>query len=327
MNANRIKIVFAGAGPFASPVLESLLNDPGIEVARIVTQEDKPAGRKGILTPSPLGKWCEAQGIVFERIHSVNDPEFLRSLRETAPDLIVVVSFGQLLKEEILSLPPLGCLNVHASLLPKYRGASPIISVVLNGEAETGVSFMRMDKGLDTGPVYQMVTMPLSGETVMPDLELELAQLAGSHIGDCIRRIASGELVPVEQNHAEATVSRKVRKQHGAMDWHENAEILDRKIRAFQPWPSVTFAVARGEKTMLVKISQCRLIREDTGMEPGTVTAITKEGITVACREGALLLSRVIPEGKKEMGAADFARGFRIETGMIFLNGPGISAQ
>jgi len=326
MNGKSIRTVFLGSGAFAPPVVEAMLEDKSLEVAEIATQVDKPAGRKGILTPTPLGQWCLSAGKPFERVLSVNAEDYLKHLRELAPDLIVVVSFGQILKEELLDLPRLGCLNVHASLLPAYRGASPIVSAILNGETRTGVTFMRMDKGLDTGPVYQQFELEIGERITAPELETALARLAGRHIGECIRRLADGSLAAQEQDHAKATMSRKIRKTHAALDWNSSPESLARKVRAFFPWPSVIFTCMRGDRPVLVKITSGRVVAGVSG-QPGQILSITSEGITVACAQGALLLEKVIPEGKKEMRAADFANGFRLECGMVFLNGPGISAN
>ena len=325
MENSRLTTVFLGAGAFAPRILEALLKDPGIEVVEIATQPDKPAGRKGILTPTPLGQWCQSAGIPFRRVNSVNDPEYLAHLRELNPDLGAVVSFGQILKKDLLNLPRLGCLNVHASLLPKYRGASPIVSAILNGETRTGVSFMRMDEGLDTGPVYQQVDISISETVTAPELENILAGLAGDHIGECIRKLAAGEMQAAAQDPAEATVSRKIRKSQASVDWNSSAEQLARKIRAFHPWPSAVFTVRHGERPVTVKISSGKTVAGGDE-SPGRILSIQPEGIVVACKCGALLLEKVIPEGRKEMRAADFANGFRLEPGMFFLNGPGVSA-
>ena len=320
---HRIRIVFLGSGMFAVPVLEGLRQNGELDVAHIVTQPDKPAGRKNVLTPTPVGKWCDAHGIPCERAGSVNDPAFLSKLRGLLPDMLVVVSFGQLLKEELLSLPRLGCLNVHASLLPKYRGASPIASAILNGERVSGVSFMRMDKGLDTGPVYETIASEIAPGTTTAELELELARLAGKSIGGCILRIADGSLKAVPQNDAEATLSRKIRKTHGAVAWEESAEHIARKILAFQPWPSVICTFPHQGRPLLVKILAGRTVPLPEPAAPGRILAVAADGITVACGADALRIEKVIPEGKKEMGAADFARGYRLEPGMEFSGGPG----
>lgn len=324
---HRIRIVFLGSGMFAVPVLEGLRQSGGLDVAHIVTQPDKPAGRKNVLTPTPVGKWCDAHGIPCERAGTVNDSMFLSRLHGLSPDMLVVVSFGQLLKEELLSLPRLGCLNVHASLLPKYRGASPIASAILNGEKVTGVSFMRMDKGLDTGPVYETVPVEIAPGITTAALEQELARVAGESIAGCILRIADGFLRAVPQNDAEATLSRKIRKVHGAVAWEESAEQIARKILAFQPWPSAFCAFPHLGRNLLVKILSGRTVPLPAPAAPGRILAIAPDGITVACGTDALRIEKVIPEGKKEMGAADFARGFRLEPGMEFSGGPGQSPQ
>ncbi|OQA82788.1 MAG: Methionyl-tRNA formyltransferase [Lentisphaerae bacterium ADurb.Bin242] len=320
---HKIRIVFLGSGMFAVPVLEGLRQSGELDVVHVITQPDKPAGRKNVLTPTPVGKWCDAHGIACERVASVNDPVFLSRLRGVMPDMLVVVSFGQLLKEELLSLPKLGCLNVHASLLPRYRGASPVASAVLNGEKRTGVSFMRMDKGLDTGPVYETFPLEIAPGTTAAALEQELAQAAGRRIAGCVLRIADGSLRPVPQNNAEATLSRKIRKAHGSIVWEESAEQIARKIRAFQPWPSAIFTFPHQGRNFLVKILSGQTVPFPAPAAPGRILAIAPDGITVACGTDALRIERVIPEGKKEMGAADFARGFRLEPGMEFSGGPG----
>ncbi len=324
---HRIRIVFLGSGMFAVPVLEGLRQSGELDVAHIVTQPDKPAGRKNVLTPTPVGKWCDAHGIPCERAGTVNDSMFLSRLHGLSPDMLVVVSFGQLLKEELLSLPRLGCLNVHASLLPKYRGASPIASAILNGEKATGVSFMRMDKGLDTGPVYETVPVEIAPGTTTAALEQELARVAGKSIAGCILRIADGSLREVPQNDAEATLSRKIRKAHGSVVWEESAEQIARKILAFQPWPSAFCAFPHLGRNLLVKILSGRTVPLPAPAAPGRILAIAPDGITVACGTDALRIEKVIPEGKKEMGAADFARGFRLEPGMEFSGGSGQSPQ
>ena len=183
---------------------------------------------------------------------------------------------------------------------------------------------MKMDKGLDTGPVYRQLEMTVDDRITAPELEQALARLAGAAIGKCVRQLAAGELTAVEQDHAAATLSRKIRKSHASLDWTREAEVLSRQIRAFFPWPSTVFAFPHGGRLLTVKILAGRPV-DVAGGDPGRILSIASEGITVACRRGALLLEKVIPEGKKEMRAVDFANGFRLKPGMILLNGPGIS--
>lgn len=322
----KIKLVFLGAGSFAVAVLAALLRDRRIGVPLIATQVDKPAGRRGVLTPTPLGKWCDGAGVVCERVASVNSPAFLARLRRLKPDLAVVAAFGQLLNGELLNLPSLGCLNVHASLLPKYRGASPVASAILNGETITGVSFMRMDKGLDTGPVYRRLETAVDGRMTAPELEAALAQLAAGEIGDCVCALAAGNLSPEKQNDAEATAAPKIRKAQAALNWNSDAQMLARKIRAFHPWPSVVFILPRAGRRTAVKISagHAKPANPAEPAKPGTILAVTAEGIAVACGSGTLFLEKVIPDSKKEMKGADFAHGFRLAPGLTLLNGSGI---
>ena len=328
MENSKVKIFFFGSGAFAVPVLEALCLNPKIQMAGIVTQPDKPAGRKMILTPTPVGRWCDMHGIECRRAPNVNVPEFLETLQAEAPDIIVVVSFGQLLREALLNLPKFCCLNVHASLLPKYRGASPITSVVLNGEHESGVCFMRMDKGLDTGAVFESHRIALPPDIRTDTLEARLSGLAAEKIVSCILNITQHHLEALPQNHDAATVSKKIRKGDGSMKWAESAMVIDRKIRAFHPWPGVCFRLTLPERMVNVKITAGRFLPppllEPPGMhaKPGTILKLAKEGVVVACGAGAILIERVIPEGKKEMSAGDFARGFRLAADDIFADGP-----
>ena len=329
MENSKVKIFFFGSGAFAVPVLEALCLNPKIQMAGIVTQPDKPAGRKMILTPTPVGRWCDMHGIECRRAPNVNVPEFLETLQAEAPDIIVVVSFGQLLREALLNLPKFCCLNVHASLLPKYRGASPITSAVLNGERESGVCFMHMDKGLDTGAVFESHRLALPPDIRTDALESRLSGLAAEKIVSCIVNIAERHLEAVPQNHDAATVSKKIRKGDGSIKWAESAMVIDRRIRAFYPWPGVCFRLALPDRAVNVKITAGRLIPSSghvsspgTPVTPGTILKLAKEGMTAACGAGAILIERVIPEGKKEMGAADFARGFRLAAGDVLADGP-----
>ena len=320
----KTRIYFLGSGPFAVPVLQHLLKSDKVEIVKIITQVDKPAGRKKILTPTPVGIWCDANNIVCERVKSVNKAEFHEQAQKDAVDMFVVVSFGQLLKEPTLALPKLCCMNVHASLLPAYRGASPIISAILAGEEKTGVTFMLMDKGLDTGDILEMWEMPIDENITGEDLEYALADYAGSHLADCIEKVASGVLKGVPQDHSKATHTCKIRKSDGAILWQSTAEEILRKVRAFHLWPTAffTFAQQEGARKMLVKLTGAvKETFEGPLPLPGTVAGVDKKGILVACGNGVIRLTKLIPEGKKEMASADFARGYHLQQGMSFSDG------
>ena len=316
------RIVFMGAGIFAVPILEALANSHDLTLAVAVTQPDRAAGRKRVLTPTPLGRYADAAGIPCERVLSVNTPEFLDHIAALEPDMIVVVSFGQILREPILNLPPLGCLNVHASLLPKYRGASPITTCVLNGDEVTGVTFMQMERGLDSGPIYEMHRMPVPYGITAETLEKALSDMAGLRICDCIGRIARGEITPRPQPGEGVTVAVKIRKSDGFVDWNEDAAVLERKVRAYHNWPSMAFRVMVRGRILSVKIMRASYTAfKAAGAAPGKITALADNRIMVSCGSGSLLLDRIVPEGKKEMSVADFLNGARLEVGDILLNG------
>lgn len=306
MRKNKIKVYFLGSGAFAVPFLDALNKAENIELVGVGTQPDKPSGRKRLPKPTPLGGFADAVGIPCRRVESVSSDEFMQLMNELVPDLVVVVSFGQLLREKLLNFPRLGCLNVHGSILPKYRGASPLATSILSGDKVNGISFMRMDKGLDTGPVYSVVTMDVPPSMNTQTLEIALSELGSRNIAGIIDRIAEG-LQPVPQNEPDATLTRKIRKSDGSVHWDEPAELLERKVRAYYPWPASTFRINGKNGLMSVKITEARVLPESGS--PGTALACDKKWI-VACGQGALELVRVIPEGSREMNAADFLRGF-----------------
>ena len=306
MRKNKIKVYFLGSGAFAVPFLDGLNKAEYFVVVGVGSQPDKGSGRKRLRLPTPLGGFADAVGIPCRRVESVSSDEFMQLMDELAPDLVVVVSFGQLLREKLLNFPRLGCLNVHGSILPKHRGASPLATSILSGDKVNGISFMRMDKGLDTGPVYSVITMDVPPAMNTQTLEIALSELGSRNIAGIIDRIAEG-LQPVPQNEPDATSTRKIRKSDGSVHWDEPAELLERKVRAYYPWPASTFRINGKNGLMSVKITEARVLPESGS--PGTALACDKKWI-VACGQGALELVRVIPEGSREMNAADFLRGF-----------------
>ncbi len=318
----KLKVFFMGSGAFSVPCLAALAESGTIELVGIVTQPDKAAGRKHTLTPTPLGKWADDNRLPCLRAVSVNTPEFLEIVKKANPDIIVVVSFGQLLKEAILNTPEFGCFNVHASLLPKYRGASPITTSLLNGDPETGVTFMRMEKGLDSGPVFEMHRLPISPDITNGELEHELSLLAARQLERCLLRIAAGELTPVPQPREGVTIAVKIRKSDGAVDWHEDAEVIARKVRAYYNWPSMVFRVQLKNRLVNVKITRASGTSwESPQAVPGQFVAYTNNKMMIRCGKGSLVIERIIPEGKKEMAVADFLNGSHISIGEILLNG------
>lgn len=320
-----IKICFAGAGAFAVPVLAALLEEKGIVISRIITQMDKPAGRKKLLTPTPVGLFCEEKNIPCEKVPNINEPSFLASLAAEKMDFLLVVSFGQILKKDLLALPGKGCLNIHASILPEYRGASPIISVLRAGEKKTGVTLMQMDAGLDTGDILEIYPYDIPEGIRADALEEALAQLAGSRIGEGLQKHFRGELTPLPQDHTKATLTRKIRKKDGSIFWEKmDAEEIEHMISAYTPWPSAVFTLEQNGKLIQVKLTSGKAL-EETGKPdelPGQIVSPEKHAFTVQCGNGTLLrVEKVIPEGKKEMDAGDFARGY-LKGATLLGNGP-----
>ena len=313
-----------GSGAFAQPILQAILESENTELVGAATQPDKAAGRKRILTPSPLGRWADLHGIPCERVPSVNAEDFLAGLRAKAPDLVVVVSFGQILKQPLLDLPRLGCLNVHASILPKYRGASPIATAILNGDAETGVTFMKMERGLDSGPMYAVSRMPIPQDITTETLEQRLSEMAGRRIAEVIGEIADGKQ-PVNQPEEGVTVAVKIRKPDGSVDWTEDAFLIERKIRAYAKWPDTRFCVRCRDRFIQIKILAARATSWSSASGvPGQILSLpeNKRQMMVQCGKGALLIERVLPEGKKEMAVSDFLNGVRLTVGDVLCNGP-----
>ncbi len=313
-----IRVYFLGSGQIAVPSLQELAVQEDIELVGIGTQPDRPAGRKRHLTPTPVGLWATAHGWEVDKPASVNSPDFLQRLNHAMVDVVVVIAFGQLLKAEILTLPAFGCLNAHASLLPRHRGASPIAAAILAGDEASGISFMRMDKGLDTGPVYCRVATPLGPAETTESLEDRLGQLAAASIAGVIREVCRKGMQPVPQAEEGATYAGKLRKRDGQIDWTEPAEVIGRKVRAFTPWPRASFQVPSGrgpKRIQLIEAQVCDLPEAFDGT-PGQVVQADKRGFVVACGSEALRIEQLIPEGKAQMSFEAFLRGFPIEAGL-----------
>ena len=314
-NNKRPKIFFLGAGKIAVPVLAALAAAPAVELVGVATGLDRPAGRNRKPTPTPVGEWAAANGLEALKPRSVNAPDFAARLRELGTDMVFLVSFGQILKRELLELPPLGCVNLHASLLPAHRGASPIAAAILGGDARTGVTFMRMEEGLDCGPVYLELEFPLAGDEDADRLEGRLGALGAAHAAATLVRIASGELVGRPQDHAAASYAGKIHKADGDLDWREGAAAIARKVRAYHPWPGMNF-LAAGRR---LRLAAAAVAADAPAGEPGQCVVASKSRWVVACGEGSLELLQVVPEGKNAMSGADFLRGANLkEKDLVF---------
>ena len=309
--AKLLKVVFLGSGPIAIPVLRALAASPEIDLQAVISQVDRPAGRKRILTPTPLAAAALELGLDVIRAADINTPEFTAMLQEMKPDFLCVVSFGQILKSTILATPAVCCVNIHASLLPRYRGASPIVQAIINGDKSAGVCFMQMEKGLDSGPVFRTLTMELSGCEYADSLEMAMGELAAGCTVETLQKIADGTFPPVEQNPAEVTICRKISKHDGCICWKNPAAFIEAMTRAYFPWPGATAqCVAAGGKVLNISVCSAKVV-ENSDLQPGKCADIPGKLIVGCGSSSALEILELIPSGGKRMSAAAFRNGLR----------------
>lgn len=309
-----IRIVYMGTPDFAVEPLEAIIK-AGYEVAAVVTQPDKQKGRGKEVKMTPVKECALRHGIpVFQPV-KIKEPEAVAELEKYQADLFVVAAFGQLLSEEILNMPEYGCINIHASLLPAYRGAAPIQWAVLNGEKESGVTIMQMDKGLDTGDMLLKRSVELSPKETGDSLHDKLMHLGAELIVEALPKLEKGELIPEKQKDELSSYAKKLTKAMGQIDWSKDAVSLERWIRGLNSWPSAyTFF---GGKTL--KIWEAQVAEENGAQkaEPGQVVSVSREGFTVACGQGALQILSLQLEGKKRVLTKEFLLGYQVEPGMI----------
>ena len=303
---NRPAIVFAGTPDFALASLKALV-DAGHRPVAVYTQPDRPAGRGKKLTQSPVKQYANEQEIPVLQPRSLRDDEAAETLEALQPDLLVVAAYGLLLPQRILDIPRHGCLNVHASILPRWRGAAPIQASILAGDTETGISLMEMEAGLDTGPVFVSEAIPIEPEDTAQSLHDRLATLGGNLLVRHIDDIAAGKLDAVGQDDALATYAGTISTADAELDWRESAETLARKVRAFNPVPGCFFNV-EGHR---VKCWQAGAV-DDVAAEPGKVIDVSKSGVLVACGEGGLLLEELQRAGKGRVQAYQLAEAMNL---------------
>ncbi len=305
----RYRCLFFGTPEFVLPVLEFLQGSE--ELLGVVTQPDKPKGRGLEPAPSPVKKWAITQGLkVFEPLR-LKDPEFLKALQGLSPELIVVFAYGKILPREILEIPPEGCWNIHLSLLPRYRGASPVQWALLNGERETGVTVMLMDEGMDTGPILLQKAIEIAEEDSTPTLLKKLSSLSVEALHEALSLWKKGVLKPRPQPDTGISYAPLIKKEDGYFTFEEPAVMILRKLRAFCPWPGV-YTRYQGR---ILKIHSAKSYSLQERVNPGEILKISPEGILVATPEGALLLEEVQLEGKKRVSAYEFAQGQRLKKG------------
>ncbi len=319
---NKLKIVFLGSGEIAVPILRALAADAGVEISAVISQPDRPAGRKRIMTPTPLAAAALALGIEPLRSADVNSPEMIEFLTGLAPDILCVVSFGQILKSAVLAVPECCCVNVHASLLPAYRGASPIVQAICNRDTETGVCFMEMERGLDTGAVFRKLTLPLDGSEYADALEIKLGELAAAHAAETLRDIAGNKLVKVPQDPAKVSVCRKISKRDGAVDWNYPASRIEAMSRAYFPWPGAVAWYQNGSgKSGAMTICSCRVV-DDFVLAPGECAALPGRIVAGCGENSALEILELIPAGGRRMSAAAFRNGMRGQVPVFITEEP-----
>lgn len=308
-----MRVLFMGTPDFAVPCLRALV-DAGYEVVGVVSQPDRPHGRGRKLVPTPVAAAAMELGLPLFQPEKVSDPIFVERARDLAPDVLVVVAFGQILKKPLLSLPRLGCVNVHASLLPKYRGGSPVQHTLLNGETVTGVTTMLLDEGMDTGPMLLQQKVPIDPDDDSGDLLERLSHVGADLLLYTLPALAEGRLEPAPQDPAKATYAPNLKREDARIHWEAAAERIRNQIRAFSPKPGAWTAINEHE----LKVWRAALLALQEASIAGQVLEVSGEGIRVATGEGQLLLQEVQEAGKGRMDAATFARGLRLQPGDRF---------
>jgi len=297
------RVVFMGTPDFAVPSLEVLLSLPDVSVVGVYTQPDRPAGRGGRVQSSPVKRVALREGIpVYQPLGFRKRVENVELLRDLRPDLLVVAAYGLILPPSALAVPPLGSLNVHASLLPRWRGAAPITFALLEGDAVTGVTIMLMDEGMDTGPMLTRAQEPIRADDTTASLSERLARLGAATLRETLPRWAAGKLTPTPQPEEGVTYTRLVRKEDGHIDWSRPAVAIERAVRAYQPWPTA-FTLWKGEPLKTLRSS----LLPGTGV-PGAVVAVPG-GVAVTTGEGVLRLDEVQPAGRRPMPGKAFVNG------------------
>jgi len=307
------RIIFFGTPSFAIPTLKRLLQETD-EVVAVVTQPDREKGRGRKVVPSPVKEFALQHNLVVFQPKKVNDESFYENLRTLQPDLIIVVAYGQILPKSILDIPRHGAINVHASLLPKYRGASPIAWAILKGEKKTGVTTIKMDEGMDTGDILLQKEIILGERETFETLHDRLALLGEEVLMETLERMERGDLTPIPQDHSEATFAPPFKKEDGRIDWKKEAGEIDRQIRALNPWPG-TYTEWKGR---LLKIFSGEVRQRMSKGEAGRVVWVGADFIEVETGNGSLLIKEVQLEGKRRMSVKEFLSGHSIPVGTVF---------
>lgn len=305
-----MRIVFMGTPEFAVPSLEALLRS-GDQVVGIVSQPDRPKGRGQLLVPPPVKLVAERTGIPVLQPLKIRTPEFLQALSAWQPDLIVVAAYGRILHTPILRLPPMGCVNVHGSLLPKYRGAAPVQWAVINGETHTGITTMLMDEGMDTGPMLLQEQLEIFPDDTAGTLAPRLAELGGRLLVHTIAQLNAGTLIPKKQDDGQTTLAPLLKKEDGLIDWTMPATALANRVRGLSPWPGAYTFFGEARWNIWKAVTNVGPLTDT----PGTIVAVNKQAIVVATGDGLLSIHEIQTANSKRMSAGQFLAGHRITAG------------
>jgi methionyl-tRNA formyltransferase len=309
-----LRTIFCGTPQFAVPTLKFLLQQPDFNLLAVYTQPDRPRGRGNEIAFSPVKEVALAAGLPVHQPAKIRAPEVEESLRAFAPDVIVIIAYGQIIPAAVLSIPEYGWINLHASLLPNYRGAAPINWAIVNGETKTGNTTMRIDAGMDTGEMLLQQELPIGTDETTPELAARLAQAGAPLLGETLRGIANGSVVGRPQNHAEATLAPVLKREDGLIDWSLSATAIYNRMRGFTPWPDAYTQF----RTQTCHLRGVPVPSEAALAEPGTIVGGAGK-LRVACGQGSLLeLHTVKLAGRKQVTAAEFANGARLQAGERF---------
>jgi len=303
-------IVFMGTPQIAAVTLEQLIQGPD-PIAGVVTRPDRPAGRGQKSIPSPVRRVAESRGMPVVAPEKIRDPELLETLKGWNPEIIVVVAYGRILPKTILDLAPYGCLNVHYSLLPKYRGAAPAAWTIIKGESTAGVTTMKLVEKMDAGPIYLQEATEVASDETTGSLQAKLTPIGARLLLETLRRLKLGSLMPQEQEESRVTFAPLLKKEDGLIDWTQPAMMIERRVRGFNPWPGAYSHI--GGK--LLKIHRAKLVTADIAGSPGEVMRADTDGLWVATSSGFLGLEEVQLENRKRLSGVDFLRGARIKPG------------
>ena len=320
----RMRIVFCGTPQFAVPTLKHLLTQPDFEIAGVITQPDRPRGRGQELSFSPVKQVAKAAHLPVHQPEKIRAPGAQELLKQLSPDCVVIIAYGQIIPAGLLSIPTYGWINLHASLLPKYRGAAPINWAIVNGETRTGVTTMRIDAGMDTGDMLLQREIEIGPTETAPELALRLSELGAPLMAETLRRLVEGTIVPRPQNHAEASYAPMLKKEDGRIDWNRSAREIYNRMRGLAPWPGA-YTTFRGQACHVLGEPVSKGVGADLpargiGVAPGTLFR-EKNELFVMCGDATVLrVVAVKVEGRNQVSASEFANGARLKAGERFGN-------